>query len=175
MKTKLLFSYVVVSLLVSVSLCQSTKPALSAEKDVAVAKIGKSSIATVIGKIPIRILISNYQINIGKPEEEPPSERKNNCTYSSYPCSQVSNLQIWVKGKELFVPRSVFADCTDVRSMRIEKNAGAYVLILSGGDASEAYGVKIFFNTDQITKRDVYDLESNSLRQTTTYMPIIVD
>ena len=78
---------------------------------------------------------------------------------------------MWVNGSSLFVPRSVFADCTDVGNMRLTTDAGVYVLTLSGGDASEAYSVKVFFTANQVKKREVYDLESNRLRQSTTYMP----
>jgi hypothetical protein len=109
-------------------------------------------------------------VDIGK-QEVPPEERKNNCTYSSFPCSQVSSLKIWVKGSSLFVPRSVFADCADVGNMRLTTEAGIYVLTLTGGDASEAYSVKVFFTPDQVKKREVYDLEAGSMVQTTTYLP----
>jgi hypothetical protein len=149
---------------------QSQKHGSQAGTEATVARNGGSALDTEINGTPVRIAITQYQIDIGK-REEPPAERKNNCTYSSFPCSQVSSLRIRVKGINLFVPRSVFADCTDVGDMRVALEAGDYVLTLTGGDASEAYSVKVFFNGDQVKKREVYDLESGNMRQSTTYMP----
>lgn len=135
-----------------------------------VARNGDSLLETKINGTPVRIAITAYQIDIGK-QKEPPPERSNNCTYSSFPCSQVSNLRISVGGTNLFVPRSVFADCTDVGNMSLTTEAGGYVLTLTGGDASEAYSVKVFFTAHEVTKRELHDIESNSMRQSTTYMP----
>ena len=135
-----------------------------------VARSGSSSLDTQINGTSVRIVATVHQEDIGK-QEVPPEERKNNCTYSSFPCSQVTSLRIWVKGASLFVPRSVFADCTDVGNMSLSSEAGVYVLTLTGGDASEAYTVKVFFTSDQVKKREVYDLESGSMRQSTTYAP----
>jgi len=137
---------------------------------VAVARKGNSLLETKINGTAVRVAITAYQIDLGK-QQEPPPERSNNCTYSSFPCSQVSGLQISVGGTNLFVPRSVFADCTDIGNMSLTTEAGGYVLTLTGGDASEAYSVKVFFTGHEITKRELYDLESNSVRQSTTYMP----
>jgi hypothetical protein len=157
-------------LFLSVASGQSQKRGSEARMETTVARDGGSSLGTEINGIPVQIAIAQYQIDIGK-KEEPPAERKNNCTYSSFPCSQVSSLRIRVKGISLFVPRSVFADCADVGNMRLALEGGDYVLTLTGGDASEAYSVKVFFNANQVKKREVYDLESGSMRQSTTYMP----
>lgn len=163
-------SCISVALLLSIAHGQGQAHGSQAATETSVARNGDSSLDTKIDGIPVRITITAYRIELGK-QEEPPPERKNNCTYSSFPCSQVSSLRIWVHGASLFVPRSVFADCTDVGNMRLTKEAGGYVLTLSGGDASEAYSVKVFFTADQVKKREVYDLESGSMRQSTTYMP----
>jgi len=138
---------------------------------ISVVRNGTSLLQANINGTSVRVAIAAYRIDIGKPKE-PPQERSNNCTYSSFPCSQVSSLQISVGGASLFVPRSVFADCTDIEDMSLTMTeAETYVLTLTGGDASETYSVKVFFTAHQVTKRELYDLESNSLRQSTTYMP----
>jgi hypothetical protein len=147
---------------------QKPRTQTGGEKDVA--RSGSSSLDTEISGTSVRVVATTYQVDIGK-QEVPPEERTNNCTYSSFPCSQFSSLRIWVKGTSLFVPRSVFADCADVGNMRLTVEAGVYVLTLAGGDASEAYSVKVFFTSEQVKKREVYDLESGSLRQSTTYAP----
>jgi hypothetical protein len=163
-------SCISVALLLSIAQGQGQGHGSQAGTETSVNRNGNSSLETKINATAVRIVIATYQIDIGKPGE-PPEERKNNCTYSSFPCSQVSNLQIWVKGTNLFVPKSVFADCTDVGNMRLTKEAGGYVLTISGGDASEAYSVKVFFTADRVTRREVYDGESNSLLESTIYKP----
>lgn len=159
-----------ISLFLSTAWGQSQKHGSETKTETAVTHNGESSLKAEINEVPIRITITTRQIDIG-PQQALPAERKNNCTYSSFPCSQVSSLRIWVKGTNLFVPRSVFADCTDIGNMRLTTEAGIYILTLTGGDASETYSVKVFFTADQVKKREVYDLESGTMRQSTTYMP----
>jgi hypothetical protein len=159
-----------VPLFLSTAWGQDQKHGTKTGAAIAVARSGSSSLDTEVNGTPVRIVVTAHQVDIGR-QEVPPEERKNNCTYSSFPCSQVSSLRIWVKGASLFIPRSVFADCTDVGNMSLSTEAGVYVLTLSGGDASEAYTVKVFFTSDQVKKREVYDFESGSMRQSTTYAP----
>jgi hypothetical protein len=164
------FACISVVLFLSIAQGQGQGHGSQAGTGTSVARNGDSSLDTKIDGTPVRIAITAYRIELGK-QQEPPEERKNNCTYSSFPCSQVSSLRIWVNGVNLFVPRSVFADSADVGNMRLTKEAGFYILTFTGGDASEAYSVKVFFTADQVKKREVYDLESGSMRQSTTYMP----
>ena len=134
---------------------------------------GDSELETKIAAKTIRIVVSTYKVDLGSPNPTPPptGEAKTNCTYSRFPCNQVSNLKIWVAGKRLFVPRSVFADRADVGSMSVASEAGMNVLTLNGGDASEGYTLKVFFDAGHVKKRELYDVESNSLLQVTTYLP----
>ena len=138
-----------------------------------VAQSGDSVLETKVGGKTIRVVITTYRIDIGSPSQEPPpaGEANTNCTYSRFPCSQVSNLQVWVEGKRLFVPRSAFADAADVGNMSVTSEAGAYAVALDGGDASEAYTVKLFFGAHRVRKRELYHLESDSLLEVTTYLP----
>ncbi len=65
-----------------------------------------------------------------------------------------------VKGDQLFCSEvGISADCADVGNMRLTVEAGIYALTLAGGDASEAYSVKVFFTSEQVKKREVYDLD----------------
>lgn len=159
-----------VLMLVSAAWCQNQKLGTQRALQATVRSSGDSTLDVKINGTAVRIVISAYEIDIGE-QGEPPEIQKNNCTYSSYPCSQVSNLQIWVNGSNLFVPRSVFAECTDIGNMRLTKIAGFYILTLTGGDASGAYSVKIYFTANQVKKRAVYNLEANSMCEYTTYLP----
>jgi hypothetical protein len=59
--------------------------------------------------------------------------------------------------------------------MSVGRESGDLVLTLVGGDASEAYSVKIVFDAHRVKKRSVYWSEgNNALLETTTYMPPIV-
>ena len=60
-----------------------------------------------------------------------------------------------IAGKSVFIPRSVFADLSDVNDAKLIMQKGAYVLLLTGGDASESYIVKIGFNSQRVTYRSV--------------------
>jgi hypothetical protein len=151
--------------------CMGNSQAADENKPVAVNPNGDSVLNGRIGGKTIRIILSAYKIDIGGQGQTPPRVRKTNCTYSSYPCSQVSNLSIWVGEKKLFVFRSVFADCADIGTMALTSAAGVNVLTLIGGDASEGYTVKVFFDDHRVKKRELYADEANSLVETTTYMP----
>lgn len=159
-------------------LAQST-PNHNSEPKSAASKVvpsGDSVLETKVGGKKIRIVLTTYKIDIGTPSQTPPptGESKNNCTYSSFPCSQVSNVKIWISGKKLFVPRSVFADCTDVGNMSVAREGGINVMTLVGGDASESYTLKVYFDSKRVKKRELHDLESSSLLEVTTYLPLPV-
>jgi len=162
------------SLLMSGSWAQ-TRP-LAGTQTANVAKSGDSVLEAKLDIGTIRVVISTYTIEIGTPSMTPPTtgEAKTNCTYSSLPCSQVSNLKIWVRGRRIFVPRSVFADITDVGNMSLSTERGLSVLTLDGGDASESYTLKVFFNANRVKKREVYGGEGGKLSEETNYLPPVV-
>lgn len=141
--------------------------------EISVSSVGDSVLVKQIDGKAIRVVLSASKIDIGTGRPSPEA-RKTNCLYTSRPCSQVSNVSIWVNGVRLFVPRSVFADCADLGAMSIASTGKLYVLTLAGGDGAEAYTVKVFFNSHSVTKREVYWDEGNSLDQITTYMPLAV-
>ncbi len=53
--------------------------------------------------------------------------------------------------------------------MRLSAAAGINVLVLNGGDASEGYTVKVFFDANRVLKREVRADEAGSLAEVTTY------
>jgi hypothetical protein len=62
-------------------------------------------------------------------------------------------IEIFVNEEQLFVPRSVFADLADLAFGEIKLQKAKFVLVLSGGDSSESYIVKVEFSPDQIKRR----------------------
>ncbi len=166
MKTKI-FTCLIALILCGVRLDSQPTP----DRHVAVNRDGDSVLKGSVWGRAIRVLLSASKIDIGSPQEAPPSVRETNCTYSAYPCSQVRNIRIWVGTKELFVPRSAFADCSDIGTMALAASGGNFILTLLGGDGAEGYVVKIFFDAGRVKKREVYTIEGGeSLAQTTTYM-----
>jgi hypothetical protein len=141
-------------------------------KPTKVALSGDSVLETKVNGKAIRVVVTTYRVDLGssRPTRPPTGEENTNCTYSSFPCNQVSNISIWVAGKRLIVPRSVFADRADVGNMSVTSEVGMDVLTLVGGDAAEAYSAKVFFDAHRIKKRELFDLESNSLLEVTTYL-----
>lgn len=132
---------------------------------------GDSVLIKNVGGKAIRVAVSTYKVDIGAAGQTPHGVRKTNCTNPTRPCSQVSNLSIWVDRQKLFVPRSVFADCTDVGTMSLTSAAGLNVLTFVGGDGADGYTVKLFFDLHRVKRREVYADEANSLVEATTYLP----
>lgn len=152
-----------------------------ARRDIRSARIsasGESTLETKLAGTTIRVVVSTYIIDLGGYIATPPATgtAQTNCTYSRCPCSQVRNIAIWVGDKRLFVPRSVFADSTDLGTMSLAFKSGTSILTLVGGDASESYSLKVYFDRKGVKKREIYDLESNSLLEETTYLtPPVLD
>jgi hypothetical protein len=146
----------------------------AARKSVTVALQGDSVLTGTTGSGTVQVTISTAQIPIGDITQPPPPIRGVNCTYSRNPCSQVTSLSISVSGKRLFIPRSVFADRTDVGTMTLTTANGLNVLALAGGEASEAYSLKIVFDGKRVRKRELYADEAKSLLETTVYSAPVV-
>jgi hypothetical protein len=88
---------------------------------------------------------------------------------SRHPCSVVDAIAVSLKGKALFVPRSVFCDLADVNTASLKAAASGWVLTLVGGDASESYGLAIEFDAQHISRRTFTDGESGQKLQETKY------
>lgn len=121
-----------------------------------VAAKGVTTLYAGAGDHQVRVNIRADQFDIGKPSDGIPTVRKNSCTYSRYPCSLVQDIEIFVGSAKIFVPRSSYADLSDLSSARIISKKGTMVLVLNGGDASESYAVKLFFNDEHIYRRLLY-------------------
>ncbi len=144
----------------------------TADKTATVVRNGDTVLNGRVAGGAIRVILSSAEIDIGAPSQAPPGVRKTNCTHSVYPCRQVRNISIWVEAKRLFVSRSAFADCADIGTMTISVNGEDIILTLVGGDASEGYTVKITFDTERVKRREVFQSESDSLSDTTTYLTV---
>jgi hypothetical protein len=116
---------------------------------------GKTRIATTLGTSSIDVEVTTHEMQIGKPSDPRPDvfDSTSSCTYSRYPCSIVDHIGIKVNGNRVFVPRSVFCDLADLGTAEIVESRKGFVLSLEGGDASEAYVVKIWFDAGSVNRR----------------------
>ncbi len=95
------------------------------------------------------------------------------CTFSSW-CSVVTELDISVNGKQIFVPHSLIADLAiiDTAEIRLEKEN--MMLLLEEGDASESYYDKIEFDRDRVKRKllsaDESMAQSELLQDTKYYL-----
>jgi hypothetical protein len=111
-----------------------------------------------------------HEVVTGPPSERPPQHRTNGCTYSHVPCSLVDLLEISVGGQPIPVPRSVFADWSDVAQLRLSGlGRGRYRLSAQGGDASEAYRVDLIFDARRVWERSVTWEEAGEVTERTVY------
>ena len=130
---------------------------------------GETIIAARYPDLAIQAKIATHEIAIGQPSDGRPEVIRSNCTYSRYPCSIVDHIDISVNGKSIFVPRSVFSDLADLNWAEIRVNKNSATLILDGGDASESYTLKIFFDAQRVKSRILIAGEFGDVLQQTTY------
>jgi hypothetical protein len=117
----------------------------------------------------ITVKIWTHTFDIGSPNSQIPDRRTTNCTYSRYPCRLVDDMSFSVNVKDIFVPRSVFSDLSDIESSSLSGYDNNFTLSLACGDASEASVVLIEFNKMRILKRIIEMPGSHYVLQNTTY------
>lgn len=68
----------------------------------------------------------------------------------------VSELNITVNGFNVLVPYSVFAPIYDPRQADLDLSGKTPVLRIYGGQGAEAYEMRIYFNKNNVTKKEVF-------------------
>ena len=127
-------------------------------------------------KFNVRVEFKTREVQIGRLSEERSDKLNSSCTYSRYPCSIVDRIIIEVSQKSLFVPRSVFCDLADLNSAEVNLEQKEWVLILNGGDASESYVVKIWFDAERVKQKSLSSsIAPNEPLQVTVYHQHILD
>src|SRR5271169_2298455 len=114
-----------------------------------IAEEGETTITDNDVKPKVRVKIKTQTVDIGKYDSNGAfvrHEDNQSCSYTRYPCSVVKNMDITVNEKRLFPHPSVYADLADLNRGKVFIETNNMVLILTGGDASTGYCVKIDFN-----------------------------
>jgi hypothetical protein len=80
--------------------------------------------------------------------------------------SFLQSVSISVNGHPLWIPRSSYADLFDPGETTISYEKGEFVLSIVGADASDAYQVRIGFDSERVLQRTVYSLEGSGEKPT---------
>lgn len=84
----------------------------------------------------------------------------------------ITALSIAVKGKPIFVSRSVFADLAFVHYAELRRN----LLIIQAGDASESRNARISFDDLRVLRRSIYvGTDEKDLLERTTYHKVVYE
>jgi hypothetical protein len=126
----------------------------SATAQVAVNSKGETIVSSQLGTAAIHAKITTRELANGT-ADKPVKPHGSACTMSRFPCSVVDEIEIAAAGEQLFVPRSAFADLSDVNNAKLTTEHGKFVLLLVGGDASESYIARIVFNRKRVTYRSL--------------------
>lgn len=120
-----------------------------------VAQEGRTEIAGAISGRPLSVGIYTHIASM--PTDGSGGVRSIDCAPSTSPCPEIYAMTIAVGGKELFVPRSAFADLGDVTNAKIvNEKPGTATLIFMGGEGEEGYEVHIVLNQERVLERAVY-------------------
>jgi hypothetical protein len=131
---------------------------------------GATEISAQLSSGNIQVTILTHEVAIKEARRGGSSGVNANCTFSRIPCSLVDELKINAGGSNVFVPRSVFMDLSDLRKASLEKIDNNMRLTFLGGDASESYVVKIDFTVSRVKHRALWsNLSSECPLQETTY------
>jgi hypothetical protein len=67
------------------------------------------------------------------------------------------DLSIYVDGHPLFVPRSAFNDLESPRGATLHSTGHAFFLEIFGGDGSESYSARIYFDKQNVFRKKVFN------------------
>ena len=87
--------------------------------------------------------------------------------------SAVSSFRIFRKGKPIHVPRSAYADLSNINTFAVLTVGTAIKIYIEGGDASAGYDAEITVKGDEVTQRTVRAGEfPDNYWERTTYVSI---
>lgn len=76
------------------------------------------------------------------------------------PCSLTEQIRVLVNAKEVFIPRSAYADLGDISTAELTIRNGLIMLTVKGGDASESYVAELLFRHERLSERRLYSGEN---------------
>lgn len=120
---------------------------------------GETKVSTSISETKLVAILQTTEVEISTDDKVP---RFPQCTYSRTPCVIVRQIKLFVNRAEIFLPRSIYADLSDVQSAEFSRaKDGKFILTITGGDASESYIARIIFDR-QVQQRMLYSGEDRT-------------
>lgn len=87
----------------------------------------------------------------------------NRCLLGKKKCFSVNRLEIFFAKNKVFVPDSAYSDIYDASRASLIMSGDKGMVEIEGGDASEGYVVKIWFDRNRVLRRALYGELSDSL------------
>jgi hypothetical protein len=131
---------------------------------------GKTVISANLGKGRVEVTIRTREVQVSRTGTIRPDYLPSTCTYAAV-CSIVEGLEIAVDGKAIFVPQSVISDMAWIHTAELRLDANM-MLLLSEGDASESYFIRIDFDKERVKRMREYvdsSMNNNRLLTDTNY------
>lgn len=75
------------------------------------------------------------------------------------PFSVISNIEISIKNRKLFVPLSAYSDLANPYEILLRTDQNSFTLIIDGGDTGTSYFAELYFVNSEIKHRKVYHKE----------------
>jgi hypothetical protein len=161
-----------ICLIISVGFVLSAE---ATQKPIKVDSAGETIIVSKSEEFNVRVVIKTHQKEIGQQSDVRPSVIRSACTYSRYPCSIVDYIDIFVNDKPIIVTHNVFCSLSDLNTAEIQLKQKEAVLLLTGGDASESYIMKIYFDAVRVKHTVVYSGEAPNKPLIETSYHLVVD
>lgn len=82
---------------------------------------------------------------------------------------------ISVDESEVRVPRSAYSDLGDIVSVEVSPKGKAFVLTITGGDASESYIARLMFDKHRVFERRIYPGEDpQHVTEVSRYYQVVI-
>jgi hypothetical protein len=141
-----------------------TTHANAAQEEVAIAPSGNTVVGAVFKKKTVDVTIRTVRIESSNSAF--PWGLKN---VGFREITIVQSLEISVDGKHIWVPRSVFGDLFNPLKASVGFEKGLFVLTINGGDASESYFIRVYFDDKKVSLMETYSSLDNALTSDTRY------
>jgi hypothetical protein len=160
-----------VFVLIGISSLMPAAQPIAAQEATAIVGSGSTSVHAAFKKPAVNATIRTVRI------ERPNILFPLGVVWDAKSVSLIQSMNISVDGQSVAVPRSVFTDLLDPSNASIRLEKGAFVLDLAGGDASNAYLIRVYFDATKVTRRTVYSalIPNKSAEDTHYYMHVLKD
>ncbi len=158
-------------LIILYSLSAQCLYAETAPKPTEIAPKGETVIVAKSNEMDVRVKINARKMHAGEPGYERPPD----AIY--FPHSIVTNIEISVDNKPLFVPHDILCDLIQVNWAKINIMQKEAILTITGGDGAETYIVRIKFDKERI-KHTSWSSgldPAEILKETTYYKPKVIE